>query len=131
MNIRNVIIGLILFRCIFLFIPATSIHPFPFKNDFVDGIPAVSYWWNQIENACWMTVCLLWYNDRSTRDVLALCVIVAYDWLDFTLNGNTAFMNVVIPGLGEYPVTNNVVMLAAYPLMTYKNRENTTFQEGF
>lgn len=102
---------ILLARCVFLAVPDTTIYPFLFSEN---GIPVSSYLWVNMEFLALSTIVYRWWRDTGNRSVAAFIIIVGYDWVDFLLTMNDEYLNIA-----GYHVTNNVVMLIAYPLLTW------------
>lgn len=126
MKLSYIIFGWYFVRCVFIAFPDTSITT-PF---FDVTMPVSSYVWNNLENAFILFICYQWYlaskgkgQQEAYRDIMAQFVTLCVDSLDFILTGNAGYFDVTIPFVGDYPVTNNVFMVAAYGGWIFKSRK--------
>lgn len=111
-KIKWILFSIILIRCIFLAVPPDHyIYPFLFKPEI--GIPTISYVWMLAEHFAIISLCYLWWRDSKRKTALIFLFVLAFDSLDFLLRSNTPYRY----DFG-YPITNNVIALTVFGLLT-------------
>lgn len=123
MKLKHGFMAILLARCIFLAMPDTSWTPFLFPSSEMRVMTAHQYTWVLFELLSFFYIVgILWavmmrwieITPGRIRSVGVFLLMCGLDLADFMIRGNSEWFY-----FGQYPVTNNIFMVGAYPILTW------------